>query len=137
MVNFFSGFVDPKAAEIMSNMFDVSRELRKKHEDDDQYNAAMARWRAANPYPPGTIHDVVDHIDHLVRIAGINHVGIGSDYDGVSKLPMGLEDVSTYPRITQLLLDRGYSRRDIDKIMSANMMRVIRQVERVSQSQNN
>ncbi|MEL0096049.1 MAG: dipeptidase [Planctomycetaceae bacterium] len=137
MVNFFSGFVDPEAAEIMSNMFDVSRELRKKHEDDDQYNAAMARWRAANPYPPGTIHDVVDHIDHLVRIAGINHVGIGSDYDGVSKLPMGLEDVSTYPRITQLLLDRGYSRRDIDKIMSANMMRVIRQVERVSQSQNN
>ena len=137
MVNFFSGFVDPEAAEIMSNMFDVSRELRRKYEDDDQYNAAMTRWRAANPYPPGTIHDVVDHIDHLVRIAGINHVGIGSDYDGVSKLPMGLEDVSTYPRITQLLLDRGYSRRDIDKIMSANMMRVIRQVERVSQSRNN
>ena len=137
MVNFFSGFVDPEAAEIMSNMFDVSRELRKKYEDDDQYNAAMTRWRVANPYPPGTIHDVVDHIDHLVRIAGINHVGIGSDYDGVSKLPMGLEDVSTYPRITQLLLDRGYSRRDIDKIMSANMMRVIRQVERVSQSRNN
>ena len=137
MVNFFSGFVDPEAAEIMSNMFDVSRELRKKHEEDEQYNAAMARWRAANPYPPGTIHDVVDHIDHLVRVAGINHVGIGSDYDGVSKLPMGLEDVSTYPRITQLLLDRGYCRRDIDKIMSGNMMRVIRQVERVSQSQNN
>ena len=81
--------------------------------------------------------EYVDHIDHLVRIAGINHVGIGSDYDGVSKLPVGLEDVSTYPRITQLLLDRGYCRRDIDKIMSANMMRVIRQVERVSQSQNN
>ena len=83
------------------------------------------------------LDDVVDHIDHLVRVAGINHVGIGSDYDGVSKLPMGLEDVSTYPRITQLLLDRGYCRRDIDKIMSGNMMRVIRQVERVSQSQNN
>ncbi|MBA61928.1 MAG: membrane dipeptidase [Planctomycetaceae bacterium] len=132
MVNFFSGFVDPQAAKIMSNMFDVSRELRKKHQDDNEYNTAMARWRTANPYPPGTIYDVVDHIDHLVKVAGVDHVGIGSDYDGVSKLPLGLEDVSTYPRITQLLLERGYSRRDIDKIMSGNMMRVIRQVERIA-----
>ncbi|MCH2372245.1 MAG: dipeptidase [Pirellulales bacterium] len=132
MVNFFSGFVDPEAAEIMSNMFDVSRELRKKFEDDDEYSAAMTRWRTANPYPPGTIYDVVDHIDHLVKVAGVEHVGIGSDYDGVSKLPLGLEDVSTYPRITQLLLDRGYSRRNIGRIMSGNMMRVIRQVERVA-----
>lgn len=132
MVNFFSGFVDPEAAKLMSKMFDVSRELRKKYEEDDEYNAAMTRWRAANPYPPGTIHDVIDHIDHIVKIAGIDCVGIGSDFDGVSKLPLGLEDVSTYPRITQLLLDRGYSRRDIDKIMSSNMMRVIRQVERVA-----
>ena len=67
-----------------------------------------------------------------MKVAGIEHVGIGSDYDGVSKLPLGLEDVSTYPRITQLLLERGYSRRNIGKIMSGNMMRVIRQVERVA-----
>ena len=134
MVNFFSGFVDPEAAKIMSNMFDVSRELRMKYEDDEKYSAAMTRWRAANPYPPGTIHDVVDHIEHIIKVAGIDHVGIGSDYDGVSKLPLGLEDVSTYPRITQLLLDRGFSKRDIDKIMSANMMRVIRQVERVARN---
>ncbi len=132
MVNFFSGFVDPKAAQIMSEMFNVSRELRKKYELDDEYNAAMARWRAANPYPPGTIHDVIDHIDHMVKTAGINHVGIGSDYDGVSKLPLGLEDVSTYPRITQLLLERGYSRRAITKILSGNMMRVIKHVEQVA-----
>jgi len=132
MVNFFSGFVDPEAAKIMSDMFNVSRELRKKHEFDDQYNAAMARWRAANPYPPGTIHDVIDHIDHMVKVAGIDHVGIGSDFDGVSKLPLGLEDVSTYPRITQLLLDRGYSKRAITKIMSGNMMRVIKHVERAA-----
>ncbi|MDE0816114.1 MAG: dipeptidase [Pirellulaceae bacterium] len=132
MVNFFSGFIDPKAAKIMSTMFDVSRELRKQYSDDDEFDAAVKRWRTANPYPRGTIHDVVDHIDHIVRIAGIDHVGIGSDFDGVSKLPLGLEDVSTYPRITQLLLERNYSRRDIDKIMSGNMMRVIRQVERVA-----
>ena len=132
MVNFFSGFIDPEAARIMSTMFDVSRELRKQYSDDDEFDAAVKRWRTANPYPRGTIHDVVDHIDHIVRIAGIDHVGIGSDFDGVSKLPLGLEDVSTYPRITQLLLDRNYSKRDIDKIMSGNMMRVIRQVERVA-----
>jgi membrane dipeptidase len=132
MVNFFSGFIDPKAAKIMSTMFDVSRELRKQYSDDDEFDAAVKRWRTANPYPRGTIHDVVDHIDHIVRIAGIDHVGIGSDFDGVSKLPLGLEDVSTYPRITQLLLERNYSRRDIDKIMSGNMMRVIRQVDRVA-----
>ena len=76
MVNFFSGFVDPEAAEIMSNMFDVSRELRKKFEDDNEYSAAMTRWRTANPYPPGTIYDVVDHIDHLVKVAGVEHVGM-------------------------------------------------------------
>ncbi|MCS5631085.1 MAG: dipeptidase [Pirellulaceae bacterium] len=132
MVNFFSGFIDPEAAKIMSTMFDVSRELRKQFSDDAEFDAAVKRWRTANPYPRGTIYDVVDHIDHIVKIAGIDHVGIGSDFDGVSKLPLGLEDVSTYPRITQLLLDRKYSRRDIDKIMSGNMMRVIRQVERVA-----
>ena len=130
MVNFFSGFIDPEAAKIMSTMFDVSRDLRKQFSDDAEFDAAVKRWRTANPYPRGTIYDVVDHIDHIVKIAGIDHVGIGSDFDGVSKLPLGLEDVSTYPRITQLLLDRKYSRRDIDKIMSGNMLRVIRQVER-------
>jgi membrane dipeptidase len=132
MVNFFSGFVDPEAAKIMSTMFDVSRELRQKYSDDDEFDAAVKRWRTANPYPRGTIYDVVDHIDHIVNIAGIDHVGIGSDFDGVSKLPVGLEDVSTYPRITQILLDRGYTKRAIVKIMSGNMMRVIRQVERVA-----
>jgi len=132
MVNFFSGFIDPEAAKIMSTMFDVSRDLRKQFSDDAEFDAAVKRWRTANPYPRGTIYDVVDHIDHIVKIAGIDHVGIGSDFDGVSKLPLGLEDVSTYPRITQLLLDREYSKRDIDKIMSGNMMRVIRQVERVA-----
>ena len=132
MVNFFSGFIDPEAAKIMSTMFDVSRKLRKQYSDDGEFDAAVKRWRAANPYPLCTIYDVVDHIDHIVKIAGIDHVGIGSDFDGVSKLPLGLEDVSTYPRITQLLLDREYSKRDIDKIMSGNMMRVIRQVERVA-----
>ena len=78
------------------------------------------------------MHDLLDHIDHVVKVAGIDHVGLGSDYDGVSALPMQLEDVSTYPVITQGLLDRGYTEADIRKVLGGNVMRVFEQVERVS-----
>jgi membrane dipeptidase len=132
MVNFFSGFVHPESALRMAKMFDVGRELRKKYPNDQEYDEAMARWRAENPIEPGTVHDLIDHIDHLVNVAGIDHVGIGSDYDGVSMLPQQLEDVSTYPIITQALLDRGYDKEAIHKIMSGNMMRVYRQAEEVA-----
>ena len=132
MVNFFSGFVHPESALRMAKMFDVGRELRAKYPDDEQYDEAMARWRAENPIESGSIHDLVDHIAHLVKVAGVDHVGIGSDYDGVSKLPTQLEDVSTYPVITQALLDRGFAEKDIHKIMSGNIMRAYREAEKVS-----
>lgn len=83
----------------------------------------------ANAKARGTIHDVVDHIDHLVRKCGIDHVGIGSDFDGVPRLPEQLESVATYPRITQLLLDRGYDAAGIQKILGGNVMRVLRECE--------
>ena len=113
-------------------MFDVSRELRKQYPKEADYQAARKRWRAKNPMLPGTIHDVVDHIDHIVRVAGIDHVGIGSDYDGVSMLPDQLEDVSTYPLITQELLNRGYREADIHKILSGNVLRAFGEAERVA-----
>jgi membrane dipeptidase len=74
----------------------------------------------------------VDHIDHLVRVAGVDHVGIGSDYDGVPRLPEHLESVATYPRITQELLNRGYDRESIHKILGGNVMRVLKAAEKVS-----
>ena len=80
----------------------------------------------------GTIYDVVDHIEHIIKVAGIDHVGIGSDYDGVRSLPIGLEDVSTYPRITQILLDRGYNETQIHKILGGNAIRALRDAEKVS-----
>jgi membrane dipeptidase len=83
----------------------------------------------ANAKARGTIHDVVDHIDHLVQKCGIDHVGIGSDFDGVPRLPEQLESVATYPRITQLLLDRGYDAAGIQKILGGNVMRVLRECE--------
>lgn len=133
MVNFFSGFVEPESARLMAKMFAVSRELRKQHPKEADYQKARARWRAQNPILPGNVHDLIDHIDHIVRVAGIDHVGIGSDYDGVSSLPKQLQDVSTYPVITQSLLDRGYTEAEIHKIMSGNVMRVMREAERVSE----
>jgi len=102
MINFYSGFVVPTA---------------ELHADK------KAR---------GTLTTVIDHIEHVIRVAGINHVGIGSDYDGVSRLPVGLEDVSTYPRITQSLLDRGYDQKAIHAILGGNVMRVLRRNEQVS-----
>lgn len=81
----------------------------------------------------GELNMVIDHIDHIVRVAGIDHVGIGSDFDGVSRLPKGLEDVSCYPAITQELLNRGYSKGRIHKILGGNILRVLQQAELVSQ----
>ena len=129
MVNFFSGFVVPESARRMARMFDAMRELREEYPDEAEYRRAQARWRAENPILPGTIHDVVDHIDHIVRVAGVDHVGIGSDFDGVSSLPHQLEDVSTYPRITQELIRRGYTPDEIHKINGGNVLRVMRGAE--------
>lgn len=132
MVNFFSGFVVPESAKRMQELFNVSRELRKKYPDEQEYQRAWENWRRSNPIDPGTIHDLVDHIDHIARVAGVDHVGIGSDYDGVSLLPKQLESVATYPVITQALLDRGYTAAEIDKIMSGNIMRVIHEADKVA-----
>ena len=78
------------------------------------------------------MHDVADHIDHLVRVAGVDHVGIGSDFDGVTTLPVQLEDVGSYPILTQTLLNRGYTAAEIHAIMSQNMLRVMERVESVA-----
>jgi N-acyl-D-amino-acid deacylase len=137
MVNFFSGFVEPESARRMKDMFAVSRRLRKEFPKEEDYQNARKRWRAQHPMLPGTVHDLVDHIDHIVRVAGIDHVGIGSDYDGVSMLPKQLEDVSTYPVITQELLNRGYSEKDIHKIMSGNIMRAFAGAEKTARELGN
>lgn len=133
MVNFYSGFVVPDAAGRR-----VARDAQKKKlalqfqgdsEAKKKIDAELLRWDAQHPIPAGTIHDLVDHIDHIVQVAGIDHVGIGSDFDGVKKLPDQLHDVSTYPLITQELLNRGYKKDQIQKIMGANVLRAMRGAE--------
>ncbi len=132
MVNFFSGFVVPEAAPVAQRMFDEIRQLRAEHTDEAEFQKALKEYREANPMPRGTVHHVVDHIDHIVKVAGVDHVGLGSDYDGVSQLPHQLEDVSSYPYITQELLNRGYSHKDIHKILGGNLLRALRQAEQVA-----
>lgn len=93
-------------------------------------DAFQAEFEAANPLRLAETTDVADHIDHVVGLVGIDHVGIGSDYDGVGPtLPVGLEDVSTYPNLVAELLRRGYSEADVRKVLGGNLMRVWRAVE--------
>lgn len=132
MVNFFSGFVVPEAAEVYTAGYNFRKQQRELLKDEDKVQVLYRKWRNDHPMPQGSIHDLIDHIDHIVAVAGIDYVGLGSDYDGVSVLPNQLEDVSTYPLITQALLDRGYTEADIVKVLGANLLRVMRAAEEVA-----
>jgi membrane dipeptidase len=81
---------------------------------------------------PGDIELVADHIEHIIRVAGIDHVGLGSDFDGISVVPRGLEDVSKFPAITEVLLERGYSEAELRKILGGNLLRVFRETEKAA-----
>lgn len=130
MVNFFSGFIVPESTVNTRNMFERRRALQAKYGDDkDAIRKEMDAYELKNPVFPGSVHHVADHIDYIVKVAGIDHVGIGSDFDGIGTVPKQLEDVSMYPVLTQVLLDRGYKEADIHKIMSGNIMRVMKQAE--------
>lgn len=132
MVNFYSGFLVPEGARAMRRMFEVARELKKKYPDQERYDEAMKAWVKENDYPTGTIQTIADHIDHIVAVAGIDHVGIGSDFDGVPKLPHQMSDVSCYPYLTQELLNRKYTPDQIRKILGGNLMRVFAAAEKTS-----
>lgn len=132
MVNFYSGFVDPEAARKSPKMWEAIQELRDKYADEEESRKAVEAYIRQNPLPRGTVHTVVDHIDHIVKAAGIDHVGLGSDFDGIGTVPVQLEDVSCFPFITQELLNRGYSERDIHKILGGNLIRAFRKAEEVS-----
>jgi membrane dipeptidase len=95
----------------------------------DKVKAALAAWDAAHPPPKATVQQLADHIDHLRQVAGIDHIGVGGDYDGMETGPVGMEDVSGYPALFVELARRGYSQQDLEKIASGNMMRVLKAAE--------
>ncbi len=130
MVNFYSGFVVPEAAKVGRQAVALRAELREKYgNDSENIRAELKRFYTEHPTPRGSVHTVLDHIDHIAQVAGVDHVGLGSDFDGIDTAPVQLDDVSTYPNITQGLLDRGYSEADIQKILGGNLLRVMRGAE--------
>src|SRR5213079_1829866 len=107
--------------------------LSVKYADDPERLAEESdKLEAQNPLPPLPISKLIDHIDHIVKVAGIDHVGLGPDFDGANDFPEGARDESMMPNITYELLKRGYSEQDIDKILGENFLRVFDQAELVS-----
>ncbi len=123
-INFFSAFISKPFSEKFAEL--------KKPEHPINQNKSLSESakkqlmdEALKDLIPG-ISEVIDHIDHIVKLVGINHVGIGSDFDGITYTPKGLEDVTTYPALTKELLKRGYSKRDVKKILGKNVLRVMK-----------
>ncbi|HEV2883615.1 MAG TPA: membrane dipeptidase [Pyrinomonadaceae bacterium] len=139
MVNFYPGFIDQKVVEASK-----AREARLKPQTDalkEQYKNDPTKLEeetnkllAAHPLPATPVSVLIDHFDHIAKVAGIDHVGIGSDYDGIPSLPVGMEDISKLPVLTYELLKRGYSEKDVKKILGENFMRAFGEAERVSRS---
>jgi len=133
MVTFVPGFVSPKVNEWNKRQTAEQDRLKAANPNDAAaVKAGVDRWTAANPAPPATIAEVADHIDHIRKVAGIDHIGIGSDFDGITQTITDLDNVSTYPRLTAELLRRGYSDADVKKILGLNILRVMREAEKVS-----
>lgn len=134
MINYGSSFLT-KTANIYGKLRYEAWEAHKEasgiegsHEEQKAFNAGWAEEHG--PFPYASLDETLDHFDHVVALTGIDHVGIGSDYDGVGdSLPAGLKDVSSYPNLIQGLLRRGYGDEDIRKILGGNLLRVWRQVE--------
>lgn len=137
-VNFYSLFVDqktvaPQADERDRRLKSQQEALATKYGDDpERLSEESDKLEAENPLPPLPLAKLIDHIDHIVKIAGIDHVGLGADFDGANDFPEGARDVSMLPNITYELLKRGYSEQDIDKILGGNFLRVFGQAEMIA-----
>ena len=129
MVVILESFVSNKARDHRALRTAKQEEFRAR----DPENAArlLAEWDRDNPRPRATLSEVADHIDHIKRMIGVDHIGIGGDYDGGGGV-LGLEDVSTYPKLTAELLRRGYTDEEIGKILGLNVLRAMREAERVA-----
>src|SRR6184192_4399038 len=137
-VNFYSLFVDqktvaPQADERDKRLRAQQDALASKYADDpERLSEESDKLEAANPLPPLPLSKLIDHIDHIVKVAGIDHVGLGADFDGANDFPEGARDVSMLPNITYELLKRGYSEPDIRKILGENFLRVFAKAEIVA-----
>jgi membrane dipeptidase len=139
-VNFYTMFVDVNTVRAPSDARDARLKAQQdaideKYKDDPERRSDESfKLEAAHPLPPLPISKLIDHIDHIVKVAGIDHVGIGADFDGATDMPQGAEDVSKLPNITYELLKRGYSERDIRKILGENFLRAFAAAERLARA---
>ena len=139
-VNFYCAFVSEKYRETAAQLaaqhdpdYETVQALFIKPQTPEvkkQLEAAKARLASKLPRPP--MSDLIDHIDHMVKVAGVDHVGLGSDFDGIDCSPQGIDSAADLPKITEALSQRGYKASDIDKILGGNLMRVFADVEKVS-----
>jgi membrane dipeptidase len=133
MVTFVPGFVSTEAAAY--NRLESAQEKLLKSQtptDEKAVKEGLRKWAEANPAPKATLRQVADHIDHVRKVAGIDHVGLGGDFDGITSVVVGLEDTSKYPALIAELLRRGYTDQDVKKILGVNVLRVMRESEKVS-----
>jgi membrane dipeptidase len=138
MVNFYSGYVSDDLRKW--NAEQAAEDARLKSllvGQPEKRDAAMKQWTAAHPAPKATIAQVADHIEHVAKIAGYDHVGIGGDLDGIPDAPEGLATVSGYPLVFAELIRRGWSDENLAKLAGANVLRVMRQTEAVAASMKN
>jgi membrane dipeptidase len=133
MATFVPWFLTPEGAKATEAEWEEIRRLKAEHPDDpDAVRVAVEELEKTQPTPPSSLSDVADHIDHIRDLAGIDHVGVGSDFDGLPAMPDGLEDVSKYPALFVELADRGYTDEDLAKVAGRNVLRVMTQAEHVA-----
>jgi membrane dipeptidase len=138
--NFYCAFISQKyfdtakqlAAQKDPDYMTVQELFVKPQTPEVQQKIAAAKARLAPKLPRPPLSDLIDHIDHMVKVAGVDHVGLGSDFDGIDCSPEGLDSVADLPKISEALAQRGYSNADLDKILGGNLLRVFGDVEKVS-----
>ncbi|MFL6291103.1 MAG: dipeptidase [Thermoanaerobaculia bacterium] len=133
MVTFVPSFISEEVRTWNSQEDAEEARLKALHpEDPKKVEADLETWRKEHPVPRATLAQVADHIEHVRKIAGIDHVGIGSDFDGITSVPVGLEGVDDYPVLFAELLRRGWTDDEVKKLAGHNVLRVFREVEKVS-----
>ncbi len=129
MVTFVPDFVSQEVADWAAKYDSLDKQLSASVSDTTERRRQLTEWSTAHPRPRATLAQVADHIEHVRKVAGVDHVGIGSDFDGIENVPVGLEDVSTFPALFAELIRRGWSDGDLRKLAGDNLQRVLRATE--------
>jgi membrane dipeptidase len=132
MIAFVTGFVSPEAAKILMPAFQEFNARAKTLASEKERDALWKEIFSPLTVPKATVAQVADHVEHVRKIAGVDHVGLGADYDGNDSWPVGLEDVGAYPNLFAELIRRGWSDADLVKLAGGNVLRALRQAEAVA-----